>query len=149
MPMTERMGEGLNLCSAIQSISGTGSYYGDAIKLDNTTGRRFLMIVNVGAIGSSATVDAELRWSATSSGTYVTITGTAIVQDVAGGKDHVIEVSTEQVMNFAAGARFMKPYIKTLVAATPISVVVLGANMAYPPATNSAANIGQVINGLS
>ncbi len=146
---SNRITEETNLVSTIQVKNATGSYLGDAISLDSDTGRRFVAYVNVGTIGSSGTVDFEFRWSATSTGTYVTITGSGIVQDVAGGKTHQVEVSTEQIVAFASGAKWMKPYLKTLVAATPTSVVVLAREMAHPPCTNGAANNGQSIVTLA
>lgn len=144
-----RITETENLVATIQTVNGTGSYYSDAINLNGDSGRRFEADVNVGAIGASATVDFEFQWSATSGGTYATVTGTAITQDTAGSKTHRVECSTEQVVQLHPTAKFIKGYLKTLVAATPTGVTIRSKDMNYLPATNSASAIGQVVNGVS
>ena len=142
---SNRIGETHNLVSTIQTKNGVGSYYGDAISLDSEIGRRFIAYVNEGTIGSSGTVDFEFQWSATSGGTYATITGAKMTQDATGGKTFSVEVSTEAIIALFPTAKYMKPYLKTLVAATPTAVTVIATEMAHPPCTNSAANAGAYV----
>lgn len=142
---SNRITEETNLVSTIQTKNGTGSYYGDAISLDSTIGRRFIAYVSEGAIGSSGTVDFEFQWSATQGGTYATITGAKMAQDLVGGKTFMVELTTEAIIQLFPTAKWMKPYLKTLVAATPTSVVVLATQMAYLPCPQSAANAGAVV----
>jgi hypothetical protein len=142
---SNRISETHNLVSTIQAKNGTGSYYGDAISLDSTIGRRFVAYVNEGTIGSSGTVDFEFQWSATSGGTYATITGAKMVQDLTGGKTFQVEIATEAIIQLFPTAKWMKPYLKTLVAATPTSVIVVATEMAYVPCPQSAANAGAVV----
>lgn len=149
MGYSVRLTESENVISTIQTKNSTGSYYGDVINLAQDNGRRFEADINVGAIGASATVDFEFQWSATSGGTYATVTGSAITQDTTGGKTHRVEVNTEQVLQLYPTARFMKPYLKTLVAATPTGVVVRSSDSTFQPITNGASAIGQIVNGLA
>jgi hypothetical protein len=145
---SERITECTNLVATIQTKNATGSYYSDAISLASNIGRRYVAYVSEGTIGSSGTVDFQFQWSATSGGTYATITGTAMAQDTVGGKTFMIETNTEQVISFAPTATYMKGYLKTLVAATPTSVIILATEMDYKPCTQSAANAGATITIL-
>jgi hypothetical protein len=149
MSATVRATEAIGLAATIDSKNGTGSYYSDAISLDADAGRRFVAYVNVGTIGSSATVDFEFQWSATSGGTYATVTGAKITQDTAGSLTHRVEVTADQVKAAFPTATYMKGYLKTLVAATPTGVVVTAHDQAHMPAVSNAAHAGQTVATVS
>lgn len=145
MSMSNRITEDATVVAQTLSNAGTaGIFLSDAVSLDCDTGRRFLAIIQLGVIGSSGTVAAVLQWSATSSGTYANITGTAIVTDTAGSKTHLIEASVEQIKQFAPTAAFMKLSVTTAVAATPFGAVILGFDGAHKPIT-AGTDVGQVI----
>jgi hypothetical protein len=144
-----RITEQENLAATIQSVSGVGSYYSDAISLNGDSGRRFEADVNVGTPGVGGTVDFEFQWSATSAGAYATVTGAKITQDATGGKTHRVELSTEQILQLFPTARFIKGYLKTLVAATPTGVTIRGTDTNYRPTGNATSSIGQIVNAVS
>lgn len=133
----------VGLVLPIATFSAT-AYKTDAI--DMSKYRRFLFIVPVGVIGSSATVDFNVAWSATSGGTYASLgTGAAIVQDTAGSDWHLIEVATEFVYNAHPTAGWLKGQLTIGTANTPCAVVALGFDPRLKPVTQDAAAIGQTL----
>jgi hypothetical protein len=135
MGMSNRMTEELAAIAFIlpQSISAS-VVYSDVIPINALQyGRRFMGILSVGAIGSSASVSGSWYWSATTGGSYVAITGTAITADTAGSDVHVVEVSTEQAIAFAAGVGFIKFGIASATAATYCSFVAIGGQLSQNP----------------
>ena len=141
MSYNERGSEALPVVGAIPAFSGIASYYSDAISLDSLRGRRLYMVINTGALGSSGTVDANLQWSTTAQGSYTVYTPSAITQIVqgttAGPCVVTTEVSVEQVVAANPTAKYMKGYIRTLVAATAASVSILGLEPAVKPVSTS------------
>jgi hypothetical protein len=95
MPYNENLTEGLavlgQLAPANQSTSAK------AIGPFNTKYfRRVIFDINLGVLGSSATIDFKVQAAATSGGTYTDVTGTAITQITAGATNFVrVEVRAE------------------------------------------------------
>jgi len=137
----ERASEALPPVAAIPAFSGIASYYSDAISLDSNRGRRFAMYGIVGALGSSGTVDANFQWSTTAQGSYTVYTPSAITQIVqgttAGPGVFMTEVTTEELIAANPTAKYMKGYIRTLVAATAAAAVVIGIDPSTKPVSTS------------
>ncbi len=101
--------------------------------IDMSLHRKVVFIIDVGAFGASATVDAKIQASATSGGTYADVSGKAIVQMLAaGGNNKVVklEISAQEV---TSGSRFIKLSITVGTAATLLSYVALAASDRYEP----------------
>ena len=137
MTMTMRVTEESAVVGFIASNAGTaGTFLSDAISLDADTGLRFVADINTGTIGSSGTVDAQFRWSATSGGTYATVTGTAMTQNTTGSKVDSIEVMVENILANFPLANYIKLQVITAVAATPFSAVIRGFDGAHKPVSS-------------
>jgi len=135
------------IVDGILPFAGTaGSYLTGAI--DMSLYRRLVAYILGGVIGSSGTVDGKWQWSATSGGSYATLTATALVQDVAGSKFHADEVAIEQVYALQPTAKFLKYSLVTAVAATPVGVIVVGFDASYLPVTQGTI-AGQIVVGLA
>jgi hypothetical protein len=132
--MTNRVTEESTVVGFIGSNAGTaGTFLSDAVSLDSENGRRFLADIVVGTIGSSATVDAKFRWSATSGGTYADVTGTAMAQDITGSRVDTIETTAEYVKATYPTANYIKLQVITAVAATPFGAVIRGYDGGHKP----------------
>lgn len=110
--------------------------------------RRVFATILVGTFGSSATVDAVFKSSATSGGTYTAITGAAITQMLAaGGNDKVvqIELKAETLSNLGVGP-FVKLSVTVGTAPTLTAAVVYGVDDRYEPASdNNSAELTQTV----
>lgn len=95
-------------------------------------------IVMAGTLGTSATVDAKLTASATSSGSYSDITGKAITQLTEAGTDSdkqaIINLRAEELTE---GLRYVKLSLTVATATSDAGAIVLGANPRYGPASDS------------
>jgi hypothetical protein len=102
--------------------------------------RRFLALIQVGAIGTS--VDAKFQAATTSGGTYTDITGAAITQIAASNKVAELELRSESVESLlGAGYQWVRLSI-TGVGTNLIAATVLSAAARSEP--NSANNIAAV-----
>jgi len=136
MTMTARVTEESTVVAYIASQAGTANtYYSDAISIDADTARRLVAYVNVGAIGTNATVDASLAWCNTSGGSYSAITSTAITQDTTGSHVHQLEATVENILANFPTAKYVKAKVITAVNATPFGVTVVGFDPAHRPVT--------------
>ena len=122
MAMTTRITEDSSTQGVILASAGTsGTFNSTAVSMDAATGRVIVADLNVGVIGTNATVDARLQWSATSGGTYANITGLSIVQDTAGSNLHTIEAKVESIKANYPTATYVRLQVVTAVNATPIA----------------------------
>jgi hypothetical protein len=103
--------------------------------------RKAMATILVGTPGSGGTVDAKIRWSATSGGTYADVTGAAMAQMVAAGSQQ-IEIRGDRVNALAQGPWF-KLSVTVAVATTPIAAIVQGADSRDEP--NSDHNEAAVL----
>lgn len=100
---------------------------------------RFLAILNVGALGSSATVNAGFEASTTSGGSYTAITATEITQISTGSTNLVlVELKAETIAGLAVGP-FLKFYVTVGTAASLVSAVVVGSYSYLPSSAAGAA----------
>ncbi len=133
----------------IPASNAAGALLTGAIDLSKY--RRFVFIIPVGVIGSN-TVDFAVQWSATSAGTYATLTGTSIAQvktaNSNGSKVQVVEVSTEQIINQQSGATFIKGLLTTGTSNVIACVVVIGLEPRFLPPTAGTAQ-AQAVSTLA
>lgn len=107
--------------------------------------RRIFAVVQVGALGSSATVNAKFTAAPTSGGSYVDVTGAAITQvDTAGSKIAILELKAETLAALGLGG-FVKLSLTVGTAATLTSAVIYGSCARYEPASdNNDASVASV-----
>lgn len=107
-----------------------------------------LFIIDVGVEGTSATVDFQVKGSATSGGTYTAIPGTAITQFVKASNDNnyaLVCVAAEKVQTLGYG--FIKGSLVPGTAASQASVVAIGALTRFEPASaQNATTVAQVLS---
>lgn len=109
-----------------------------------------MALISVGALGSSATVDAKLQQATDSSGTGAKdITGKAIAQlTKAGSNDNsqaMINLKADE-LDVTNGFRFVQLSVTPAVAASLIGATVLGFDPANGPAdTQAATSLAQIV----
>ena len=115
----------------------TGTQLTDAI--DMSVHRRVAFIVQVGALGSSATADFYVMECATSGGTYTRLTGKNITQLTQAGTDSdkqaIVNVAAEEL---TSGYRYLKGSLRIGTAASDAAVIAL-ADPIYSDAVTSTA----------
>ena len=100
--------------------------------------RKVMFIVDSGTLGTSGTLDFQIKGSATSGGTYTAITGTAVTQLVKASNDNNYVISELDCATAAAlGYRYVKGSLLPGTAASNSAVIVLGAHTTHEPASNS------------
>lgn len=145
MPLTNRVTEEATVVGVIAASGGSaGTQLSEAISLASSTARRLVAYLNVGTIGSSATVDAHFKWAATSGGSYTTITSTAITQDTTGSKVHQVELLVEKLIADQPTAKYVKFEVTVGTASTPYAATVVGFDSPYLPVT-AGADVGQTV----
>jgi hypothetical protein len=140
---TERMSEALAIPAAgihtASQTTGSSPYDTAAIPLAKV--RRTLFIIDLGALGTSGTVDFKVRWCATSGGTYNDLSNTSITQRTQAGGDGtqyvLVEITTEQVINAQPTAQFIKGRLTIGTAASQVAVIPLCAMERYEPASGT------------
>ena len=102
---------------------------------------RVMAILNLGTLGSSATVNAHFTASATSGGSYATITGTTITQITSGSTNLVlVEIKAESLAGASIGP-WLKFSVTVGTAASLVSAVVVGS-YCYSPRPRPARPCG-------
>lgn len=130
--------DGIHAASQSASEKLTGA-------VDMSKVRRVYFLIDTGTLGSSATLDFQVKGATTSGGSYSAISGTAITQLVKASNDNnyaVVEVSAEKVQ--AAGYNFIKGSLVPGTAACTSAVVVLGAYGTYEPMSTHFNNAALV-----
>lgn len=152
--MMNKIQEDTLVVSEILPVTATGSVaLSPAISLSAASGRHFNAYVLGGVRANSATLDGGWYWSATSGGSYVAITGTALTTDSASSLVHQSEVSTEQALAFAPTATYIKFGVTLGVGASPYAALVVARDSTYQPVSLTAgsggasARLGQSVSG--
>lgn len=97
---------------------------------------RVVFLIDSGTLGTSGTLDFQLKGSTTSGGSYTAISNTAITQLVKASNDNnyvYVEISQEQAL--LAGYRYIKGSLVPGTAASNSAVIVLGALARHEPAS--------------
>ncbi len=101
-----------------------------------------LFIVDSGTLGSSGTLDFQVKGSATSGGSYTAISGTAITQLVKASNDNqyaLVLVTAEKVQALGLGYRYVKGSLLPGTAASNSAVIALGVLARFQPETQDAS----------
>jgi hypothetical protein len=108
--------------------------------IDMSEYRKVMFIVQVGTLGTSATIDFTIQESATSGGTYTDVGGDgtathAIAQVTQAGTDqsdtqHIIEIDASEM---GAGMRYLKGELVVGTAASDAAVLAVAAPTRYQP----------------
>lgn len=137
----DRLTERLAVVATIDPDAyGTGAQTSDVI--DMTNHRRVIFVVMAGALGSSATLDFEVRGDAASNGSFTTpITGKSITQLTEAGTDSnkqaIVEVTSEEVA--AQGLRYVRGLATLGAATSDYGVVAIAGDSRYQPADDLAS----------
>lgn len=110
----------------------------------------FLALISVGALGTSATVDAKLEQATDNAGAGAKdVTGRSITQLTKAGTDDnkQVEINLKQTdLDFANGFEFFRLTITPAVAASLIGGVVLGFDPRYGAASDTdAATVDEIV----
>lgn len=144
---TERLSEALAVVSCIDPDAYTAAAYnGDVIDMSKYS--RVLFIVQVGTLGSSATVDWLLKGDTASGGSYTTtITGKSITQLTQAGTDDdkqvVIEVTAEEVA--AQGFRYIRETLTVATATSDAGSVAIGLVDVTPASALDLASVDEIL----
>lgn len=140
--------EDIAIVGTIDSASqSTSEKLTDAIDLSKFS--RFLFVINAGVLGTSATLDFQIKGATSAGGSYTAITGTAITQLVKAtddGKQVVVEISRQAVENLGLGYTHIKGSLVPGTAASQAAVVALGVGPFYGPAADhDLADVAQIL----
>jgi hypothetical protein len=118
--------------------------------LDATTFHNFMAVLQVGALGASATVDAKIQQATSSGGAGAKdVTGKAITQLTKAGTDdnkQVLLNLKQEDLDFNNGFKFFQVSMTPATAACLISGAVLGFDPRYGMASdNDAATVDEVV----
>ncbi len=146
MGYTERLSEQLAVVACIDPDAyGTGAQSSDAI--DMRYHRRVIFIVQVGTLGTNATVDFKVQECATSGGSYSDLSGKSITQLTDAGTDDdkqaIVEVAAEEM---GAGMRYLKGVLTIGTAASDAGVIALADCTRYHPASDyDLASVDEIV----
>lgn len=117
--------------------------------LDAAQFQKVLALVQVGAFGASATVDAKIQQATDSSGSNAKdVTGKAITQMLAAGGNNVqAEINVDMAdLDVNGGFRYVQLSITVGTAATLVAGVVAGIAPRLMPASNlNNASVAQIV----
>lgn len=106
---------------------------------------RLMALIQIGALGASATVDAKVQQAKDVAGTGAKdVTGAAIVQHTVGNNKECLINVDPGVVDVEGGFNFVQLSVTVGVATTPTSAVLLAVGERYQPAAQ-AASVTQTI----
>lgn len=135
--MSQKLSEMLGLVSCIDPDAySAGTQTGDEV--DMSSYHKIVYVLMVGDMVSSATLDYAVQGSATSGGTFATISGKSITQLTQAGTDDnkqaIIEVDAIEVK--AAGYRYVKDQLILGTAGADCGAVAFAGPAKYGPASD-------------
>jgi hypothetical protein len=134
----ERLSEALTVLAKLDPVSQGAGTTTPMTDIDISKVRRLLVVLQVGAVGGAGTVDAKLRASKTSGGTYTDITGGAITQVTAANKVVTLEIRDDQVPGIVgAGYQFVQLSLTIGTNAVLVGGVALGGEAEFKPASKN------------
>lgn len=141
IPVNEKINEALARMAWIAPVSeAAGTYLTTAFSMAQL--EKVLFVLHVGAIAGGATVDAKVRWSATSGGTYADVPGAAIVQVTVTPTGPIlieVEAITLAAQSSLGDLPFLKLSITVGTAAVVLGVDVFGGPTCYSPSSDLSA----------
>ncbi len=148
MILNEKLSESLALLAAIPpSSQAAGVVFSPWISLDETD--RILAIIQVGAFGANATVDASIAQAQDAKGTNAKPVGAgkAVALTTAMGNDVQATIDVGSVdLDVANGFGFVQLGLSVGVAATETAALILGGSSRYEPA--SSFNAASVVESV-
>lgn len=148
--MTQYFSQGIAIAAdGIHSASQSTSEKLTAA-VDLSKWRQVLFVIDTGTLGTSGTLDFQVKASNLVGGTYTAIPSTAITQCVvATDNNKYVEVSvrTEAVNALGLNYAFLKGSLLPGTAASNSAVIVLGEATRFEPASDSDdATVKQIVN---
>jgi hypothetical protein len=140
---TEQLTQGLSVVGATPPQNMAVGTDTTITNIDMSKFRRLLVIVQTGTLGGSGTVDAKLRESKTSGGTYQDISGAGITQITANNKVATIEVRADEL---DAGYQFVQLSLTVGTATSQVGAIALGGEAVEKP--GKASDIAAVTQRL-
>lgn len=115
--------------------------------IDMSKWESLLCIVMAGDLGTNATVDAAIKASATSGGTYAAITGKAITQLTQSPDDSNKQALVHlRASEMPAGKRYVKLSMTVATATSDAGAIVLGKPAhAFPATDNDLSSVDEVV----
>lgn len=111
--------------------------------------RQTLFIVDTGTLGTSGTLDFQVKGSNAVGGTYTAIPSTAITQFVVAtdnNKYALVLVTTDKVSSLGLNYAFIKGSLLPGTAASNSAVIVLGVLARFEPtSSNNATTVAQTV----
>lgn len=98
--------------------------------------RQVLFIVDLGALGASATVDFKVQASATQAGTYADVANSSITQITAGATNLVLVLVRHETLAAAGVGPWIKGVLTVGTAASQAGVVALGFDTRFKPGSD-------------
>lgn len=144
----ERFSELLAVVATIDPDAATAATYTSDV-VDMLNFRRLLVILQVGEMQATSTIDLTIKGDTASGGSFATtITGKAITQLTAAGSDSdkqvLIDVTSEEVR--AQGYRYVRAALVVGTAASDCALVILGGRTRYRPAYDyDLASVDEII----
>jgi hypothetical protein len=137
------------IVGAINPVSqGAGAVSSAWIDMQNW--RSLMAVIQAGALGAGATLDAKLEQATTNAGVGAKdVTGKVITQLTQAGADSNKQavINLRQVeLDFANGYRFVRLTMTVAVQASLVSALLLAADARYNPASdNDAATVDEIV----
>lgn len=131
-PWTEQVTQGMTIAAAgIHTAAQTAATYLTSA-VDMVKFRKVVFVIDLGVLGSSATVDFQITAATTSGGAYTAVAGTAITQVLqassGSSKYAFVEISADFLESTQGyGYRYIKGSLIVGVATSQVAVIVFGA----------------------
>lgn len=132
MPFTEQLSQALAVVGLIPASNHTTNTDSAVAGIDMSTFRRIISILEVGAVGTNATMQLYYRASATSNMASPTnVTGATLNTTVnQGARVSTLECRADQL---PSGTRYIQPVVITTTAAGNWGLIVLAGESAHKP----------------
>lgn len=142
---SEQLTQGLTVLAKLDPVSQAAGTTTPMTDIDMSLVRRLMIILQIGSVGASGTVDAKLRASKTAGGAYTDITGAAITQVTVSNKVVTIEIRDDELPGIVgAGYRYVQLSLTIGANAVLVAGVALGGEAEHKPAkANDIAAVTQ------
>lgn len=112
--------------------------------------RQVMFVIDSGTLGTSGTLDFQVKGATTAAGTYTALASSAITQLVKATDDNkyaIVTVTAEKVSALGLNYAFIKGSLLPGTAASNSAVIVLGEATRFEPASDSdATTVAQIVS---
>lgn len=144
LPVNEKINEALATMAWLAPASqAAGTVLTTAFSMAQL--EKVLFVLDVGVIAGGATVDAKVRWSATSGGTYADVPGAAIVQVTATPAGPILIEIEASTLAGLGDLPFLKLSVTVAVAAVVLGARAIAGPTCYSPASDLGVAPAQLI----